>query len=394
MNNYGFHLTPVPPFRLDLTVWALRRRRDNAVDCWDGETYRRVLSLDGGAAEVMARQLGQSDRARLEVYVTGAKDSTKPRVTAALERLLGLRVDLAEFYRFASSNQRLDRLAAKFRGMKPPRFLTVFEALVNAIACQQVTLTLGIQLLNKVAAHYAISSGGSIHAFPRPEDLVGRSPDDFRRLGFSRQKGRAIIDLARAIASDRCDLESLADEEDDVAIERLRALRGIGRWSAEYALLRGLGRTHVFPGDDVGARNRLQRLLKLKEKLDYASVARRLRLWRPYGGLVYFHMLLDGLADAGLLGEEMGGHAMAREFKVGDHVEWNSEAGLVRGTILKKVTSETEFKGYIHHASKEEPQYLIKSDKTDHIAMHKGSALKKLRSPAKRPARRKKTGSK
>ena len=68
-----------------------------------------------------------------------------------------------------------------------------------------------------------------------------------------------------------------------------------------------------------------------------------------------------------------------REFKVGDHVEWNSEAGRVRGTIQKKVTSAMKFKSYTVHASKEEPQYLIKSDKTDHLAMHKGAALRKLR---------------
>ena len=78
---------------------------------------------------------------------------------------------------------------------------------------------------------------------------------------------------------------------------------------------------------------------------------------------------------------------MTREFKVGDHVEWNSEAGRVRGTILKKITSEIDFKGYTVHASEEQPQYLIKSDKTDHLAMHKGSALKKLRATAKRAPR-------
>ena len=70
---------------------------------------------------------------------------------------------------------------------------------------------------------------------------------------------------------------------------------------------------------------------------------------------------------------------MKRTFAVGDHVEWNSEAGRVRGTIVKKITSKIRFKGYTVHASKEEPQYQIKSDKTDHVAMHKGSALKKLR---------------
>ena len=70
---------------------------------------------------------------------------------------------------------------------------------------------------------------------------------------------------------------------------------------------------------------------------------------------------------------------MTHDFKVGDHVEWNSEAGRVRGTIIKIVTSPITFKGYIVHASKEEPQYLIKSNKTDHLAMHKGSALKKIK---------------
>jgi hypothetical protein len=70
---------------------------------------------------------------------------------------------------------------------------------------------------------------------------------------------------------------------------------------------------------------------------------------------------------------------MPHEFKVGDQVEWNSEAGRVRGTIKKKVTSAIKFKTYTVRASKEEPQYLIESDKTDHLAMHKGSALKKLR---------------
>jgi hypothetical protein len=69
---------------------------------------------------------------------------------------------------------------------------------------------------------------------------------------------------------------------------------------------------------------------------------------------------------------------MSHDFKVGDHVMWNSEAGRVRGTIQKIVTREVKFKGYTRHASKDEPQYVIKSDRTDHVAMHKGSALKKI----------------
>ncbi len=70
---------------------------------------------------------------------------------------------------------------------------------------------------------------------------------------------------------------------------------------------------------------------------------------------------------------------MKRPFKVGDHVTWNSEAGYVSGTIIKVHTKDVDYKGYTHHESKDEPQYEIQSDKTDHIAMHKGTALKRTK---------------
>jgi hypothetical protein len=86
---------------------------------------------------------------------------------------------------------------------------------------------------------------------------------------------------------------------------------------------------------------------------------------------------------------------MTEEFKVGDHVRWNSEAGHVSGTIIKVHTTDSEYMGYTHHASKDNPQYEIKSDKTDHIAMHKGTALTEIspsnRSSQERAAHLKKT---
>jgi hypothetical protein len=73
---------------------------------------------------------------------------------------------------------------------------------------------------------------------------------------------------------------------------------------------------------------------------------------------------------------------MPRTFRIGDRVSWNSEAGRVSGIIRKKISAPIEFKGYTVHASREAPQYLIESAKTDHLAMHKGSALRKLRGSA------------
>jgi len=75
---------------------------------------------------------------------------------------------------------------------------------------------------------------------------------------------------------------------------------------------------------------------------------------------------------------------MSNIFKRGDHVEWNSEAGKVRGIIIKRIVSNIRIKGYVHHASKDEPQYLIQSDKTDHVAIHKGKALRHIRANVKK----------
>lgn len=299
-----FELRPLAPFRLDLTVWTLRRRPTNIVDRWDGTTYRRVLPLPSGPVEVAVRQRGDPEAARLQVAVTGQplRAPLRAAVTAALERLLGLRIDLSAFYRFAARHPKLLPLALRFRGMKPPRFHSVFEGVINAMACQQMTLTLGIRLLSDLAGAFGGGIGlgeTKVYAFPQPADLAGLSPPDLRRLGFSHQKGRAMIELARSITESGLDLERVADLPDDEAVKWLCDLRGVGRWTAEYVLLRGLGRTHVFPGDDVGARNNLQRWLHLDQPLDYQGVRRVLSNWGRFAGLIYFHLLLDRLEEAG-----------------------------------------------------------------------------------------------
>jgi DNA-3-methyladenine glycosylase II len=220
--------------------------------------------------------------------------------------LLGLRIDLTEFYQFAAHDRQLGPLAQHFQGMKPPRFATVFEGVINAMACQQLTQTLGVHLLNRLAVACGAASGEgdeTVHAFPCPEDMARLSSEALRQFGFSHQKSRAMIELAQSVAEGHLDLEELAALPDDEAVARLSELRGVGRWTAEYVLLRGLGRTHVFPGDDVGARNNLQRWLRLAKPLDYEGVRRVLSGWDRYAGLVYFHLLLDRLAEAGHLGE-------------------------------------------------------------------------------------------
>ena len=292
---------PVAPFRLDLTAWALRRRPHNEIDRWDGHTYARTITVGDRAIDLEVTEIGSARRPALRVVARGAAGHpVRATATAVLSRALGLELGLTGFYRMASRDDRLAPLVARFRGLKPPRFPTVFEAVVNGIACQQLSLTVGILLLDRLTRACGPRSASGAHAFPRPQDVARLQPAQLRALGFNHNKARALLELARGVEAG-VDLEALAHLDNDAVVERLVALRGIGRWTAEYVLLRGLGRLTMFPGDDVGARTNLARWMKLRTPLDYDRVRQLARRWQPYSGFLYFHLLLQALDEAGRL---------------------------------------------------------------------------------------------
>ena len=301
-----FGLKPVAPFCLEFTAWALRRRAVNEVDRWDGTTYRRVIGIHGRTVEVSVCERGIREASRLEVNVLGerlhAKAEAEAEIKALLTRMLGLQIDLDAFYRMAAREPKLRELAERYRGLKPVQFPTIFETLANAFACQQFTIAAGVQLLNRLARKGSVSfetKEGVVFGFPEPSDLLGLPPRTYRELGFSRQKTNAFRELSKNLMSRDLDLETLAKCKNEDAIRFLLGLRGVGRWTAEYVLLRGLGRLDVFPGDDVGAQNGLSKWLRRSKPMDYASVRRALKRWEPYAGFIYFHMLMESLSAAG-----------------------------------------------------------------------------------------------
>jgi DNA-3-methyladenine glycosylase II len=299
-------IEPRAPFRLDLTAWALRRRTHNAIDRWDGATYERVIDIDGGPVSLSVAEADAPSSARLSLLLAGRPIDQAAEILARanLDRLLGLSVDLTGFAAIAERDPLLGALARRMRGLKPPRFPTVFEALVNGVACQQLSLTVGIHLLNRLTAAHGrpvIHDREGPRAFPSPDQLASILPDELKRHGFSATKARTIVETARAIVTGELDLESLEQLDNAAAIERLTRLHGIGRWTAEYVLLRGLGRLQIFPGDDVGAHNKLRRFFDIDARLDYDSVKRLVARWHPYAGMVYFHLLLESLSDTGLV---------------------------------------------------------------------------------------------
>lgn len=284
MGAARFEIGVAPPFRLDLAVWALRRRDHNAVDRWDGSSWRRVVEHGNRAGELTVHQ---EQRRRTSVLVVelrqrgGEPDETQLASGRALvTKMLGLDADIWGFYARAEHDRHLSLLAIRFAGMRPPRFATNFEALANAVTCQQLSLDLGIHLLNRLATRYGprVEIPGGPVGFPGPGAIAGADAPQLRALGFPKHKAVGLVTLARKVASLAVDLEDVDSLDIAEARSALAGLPGIGRWSADYTLLHGLGRLEVVPGHDAVTRS---------------------REWWPYGGLVHFHLLLDSLAAAG-----------------------------------------------------------------------------------------------
>ena len=301
-SEFSFTIDVSPPFRLDLTVWALRRRSINETDRWDGAAYRRTIHAGETPVGLTVTQVGLRDAPKLSVRVSG--DCHRVRAKAAVHRVLahvlGLGIDLTEFYAVAAAEPPLGELADRFRGMRPPRFPSIFEALLNGVACQQISLQAGLTLLNKLVVAFGETPNPPEEgrpAFPRPQALAGIDSRSLQALGFSRAKSLAISEIAAAAAAGEIEYEALTNLDDAAACARLEELRGVGRWTAEYVLLRGCGRLNLFPGDDVGARNNLQKWLRRKRALGYESTKKLLHRWQPYAGLVYLHLLLKSIDD-------------------------------------------------------------------------------------------------
>jgi DNA-3-methyladenine glycosylase II len=306
MNN-KFTLPVVSPFRLDYTVWALRRRKNNSIDQWDERQYSRILIINNDPVKISIDLENSSKNPALRIFLKGKHADSfqaKEDVRILVRRMLGLDLDLQPFYALLDTDEVIGALVKQFVGVKPPRFPSLFEALVNAIACQQVTLDVGILMLNRLTEKFGVGfddDGMLLHAFPRAEDLAPISEEEIKMTGFSQQKARAIKELAIGVVTDQIKQTELEEMTNEEAVEYLSTLRGFGRWSAEYVLLRGLGRVDTFPGDDVGAHNNLQRLFHLGQKPGYEEIKKLTSRWHPYEGLVYFHLLLSKLNLKGVI---------------------------------------------------------------------------------------------
>jgi DNA-3-methyladenine glycosylase II len=278
-------LKPSPLMDFALTTRVLRRSPRNLIDrVGEDGTWTRTVVLPRGPALLRGRQHGAV--VAFDAVPAGAAD--RRAVEALVTRLFSLEADLEPFWRRVRRERGFAELARRCAGLRPQRFPTLFEALANGICCQQLSLAAGMTRLGHLAERFgARTPDGTRAGPPEPELLARASLPALRQAGLSGRSAAALRDMARLpLERFERELTSLPDQQ---AKARLLELPGIGPWTADYVLLRGLGRLDVFPSGDVGAARTLGRILG--RAIAPPAAERFAARFAPLRGMLYFCML-------------------------------------------------------------------------------------------------------
>ncbi len=302
IRTLAFSLHPVPPFDFELTACyhTYFQARSGADNMGEG-IYQRLLDLNGRLALVSVRSAGSVDAPVLALELQGeALEASDEHIAAAqVQWMLGAEQDLAPFYRQAEIEPEMQGLVNQFRGLHLPRTATLFESLVLAVLGQQISASVARMMRTLVIERYGATAefdGVLYYAFPRPEEIASSTPDELRTLKLTQRKSEYIHGLAReALQPAWRELQQLPDDE---FVRRLVSLRGIGKWTAQWALVRGLARPDALPLGDLALRRGVSNLFRDGEAVNDAEVeqlAERWRPWRSYATAYLFAAMRSGM---------------------------------------------------------------------------------------------------
>jgi 3-methyladenine DNA glycosylase/8-oxoguanine DNA glycosylase len=285
---------PLPPaYPIARILGYLGRDAESLTVQVDGHRFALGLWIDGRPALLRA-ELGNGEvRATLEGRWLPIAGSAGDQARDYLRRLLGLHADPEPFERLVSASPRLAPLVAGRLGLRIPQTPDLFDGLTWVIVGQQINLAFAYVLRRRLAerAGVPISGGmGGVLAPPSAEAVANLTVEELGRMQFSRRKAEYLIGAAQKIVAGELDLARLATVPPEEAEAGLVAVRGIGRWSAQYLMMRAFGLEDCVPVGDAGLVKGLARFFNLPERPDQAETLELMRPFAPYRSWATFHL--------------------------------------------------------------------------------------------------------
>ncbi len=288
MDRLTVSIKPVPPFNFELTAgYHTYFQNRYGTDTMEDGVYRRLIDLDDKLVLASVRSIGTLEAPELALELQGPELSPDD-VESATNRvswLLGADQSLAPFYELGRADQAMAGLVEQFYGLHLPHTASVFEALVLAVLGQQISTNVARiirTLLIETFGPSAEFDGETYYAFPRPASIWASSPAELHTMKLTQRKSEYVHGLAGSALDPEMGLECLEELTDREIVEKLVALRGVGMWTAQWALIRAVGRPDALPLGDLALRRVVSRLFMDGEDVNDAKVEEIAQRWSPY----------------------------------------------------------------------------------------------------------------
>jgi DNA-3-methyladenine glycosylase II len=267
---------------------SLRSRKSFQPSSSEEDDRLRLAARIGGIpTSIEVRQVsGKNDK----LQAMSVPEADADYLSRMVEWVLFAELDLTPFYHLAEKEPKLIPVIKRLHGLKPMRPVSLFEMAVIAITEQQISLAAAYRIRSRLIERFG-EPIDDLRVFPEPIALRKASLDDLRSCGLSKQKAEYVHDLATNIADGKLDLDRLKTMDDGEAREAIMDMRGFGRWSADYILVRGLARPDCVPIDDLGIRAVIGEYMGRSQRASPQEVGEKLEPFRPYRGLLAFYLL-------------------------------------------------------------------------------------------------------
>ena len=304
MNRVVTNIFPEAPYDFELTVgYHTYYRSRYGTDHWEDGKYRRLLEIDNKLLLASVRSTGTVEQPELEMVVEGTSLSPYDvtRAKSQIEWILGTSQDLRQFYESMFDDDPLNNFCQSFYGLHLPHTLSAYEALILAVLGQQISTNVAHSIRTLIIEKYgsiAKYNGMDYYAFPQPISLAKASLEDLRLLKMSYRKAEYINGISQIITDQPDLLEFEEYHDNNEIVSKIMQLRGVGRWTAQWLLIKGLGRMDAFPVGDLALKQLLTKLYfaqtPLKEE-EMETFSKRWSPWRSYATTYLFAANRQGL---------------------------------------------------------------------------------------------------
>ncbi|MCW3995821.1 MAG: DNA-3-methyladenine glycosylase [Candidatus Bathyarchaeota archaeon] len=296
VSSETFHMQPTAPLNFDLTAHIFSNG-DRQVRTYHDGIFQQVIRTNGKLVLFRVTSNRTVDKPELTVELQSNNALTqqdRQAVQQIITAIFSLNLDLKAFYDEVENDQTMHQITKQLYGFKLPTTPTIFESLLNSIVEQQISIkiarTIEERLAKKFGDHLEIN-GETYYAFPTPNNLTV-SVSEIQGCGLSQRKSQYIQNAAQLIIEGKLDLQRLQNESTEQIIVELDRIKGVGVWTAELTILRGMHRLDVLPADDFGIRRVISKYYCNGEPIKAAEAREIAKAWGTWKGLAAFYLLL------------------------------------------------------------------------------------------------------